>query len=187
MSSNWPWEPRTRSNTNPLAPSWEHKKSPFSIQHKTDLNQLKHEDDDAPPMVNPIPSWLLDDSDYADLKPTPVVTAPMSHPQASGMHHVPPMPVPMPVPPRAFTEELEQARRHLQELQALEALSKENVPQTQSRYEPEVFTANAQWDAPIQHSSFSAPLSTPFWDRLAASSAEDTSANVRYLVCLNVS
>lgn len=94
-------------------------------------------------------------------------------------------PMAVPNPPRVRTqsisEELEEARRRLQELQVLQAQSNENAPLAQSSsalYEPEVFTAaDAQWDAPIQHSSFSAPLSTPFWDRIAAATSEDTSTN----------
>lgn len=208
MSSNWPWAPRTRSNTNPGPDSWSHKKSPFQLDHKLDLNQTgDHHDDDSPPIVNPIPSWLLDDSEYKDLKPTPVManitTNPMLYPAVNHHHHhhnlnhhnqhamfqgqqqQQPVSVPNPrnyaprVRTQSISEELEEARRRLQELQVLQAQSNENAPQTQSAiYEPEVFTAaDAQWDAPIQHSSFSAPLSTPFWDRIAAASSEDTSTN----------
>ncbi|SEI34241.1 YALIA101S04e14092g1_1 [Yarrowia lipolytica] len=205
MSTNWPWAPRNRSNTNPTPDNWSHKKSPFQLNHRMDPNQ--HNDllygDDAPPLANPIPSWLLDDSDYKDLKPTPVMNNmaattmqfPAFAPRVN--HHQPsiynyqeplrPRNLPLPVPTRNFqpshlgtqsiSQELEEARRRLQQLQGLEAQSKENAPQTQSIYEPEVFTADAQWDAPIQHSSFSAPLSTPFWDRLAAASTEDTTTN----------
>ncbi|KAG5355016.1 Meiotic coiled-coil protein 2 [Yarrowia sp. B02] len=189
MSANWPWAPRSRANTNPpLDLAWSHKKSPFLVEHKRDHNQISDVfDDDQPPLANPIPSWLLDDQDCADLKPTPVVaTGPMLFPRAIPVPSVPFVPSVPSVPRQSISEELEEAHRRLQQLQMLrskELMYTNENQQPQNQYEPEVFTAETQWDAPIQHSSFSAPLSTPFWDRIA--NAEDTTAPNKFRPRLN--
>lgn len=190
MSASWPWAPRDGSGTNQ---TWGHK-----LPHKFTEVKQEPEDDGPEALANPIPAWLLNDGCLGDLKPTPVLQEPgpplallaqsppsinilLDNKTHSLPRRAPPgfVPAQTAAPPRmgmcSISEELEATRRRLQEL---EVLSKENAaPQAQSQYEPEVFTAEPQWDTPVNHSSFSAPLATPFWDRVAAGD----SVNVRYL------